>query len=352
MKLFKANAELTELATLIQSENIDALEIKFSHGLNINAPFEITEHITEPPIILALCENKKKVIDWLLSKKVELNNKDNPAIFIACSNSDAKIVKLLIENGADVNAIHRIGKTAMTNALYDNNYEVIPLLIEHGYDLKNDGSSLRQAVYNRQYKAIKLFLDYGVNVNFCKPDMVFPYNSTPVHIAAQNNDIKTVKLLVEYGADVTIKDKYGERPYNCAVSNNNDEMQAFIKSLEPEQWHNEEQRLTDLKNYKLPSELLDILRSENRRIDLPGNKNVKFIVFSSLINIKEVNWKKYKFLDLLESVHNYGNEGFLVWYPKKKCFAFADYEHEEFKELCSVKDFFENPSKHIEKIFE
>lgn len=66
MKLFGPSAELTELAKLIMSEDIDELEHKFSKGLDINAVFNITRHIDEPPIILALCENKKKVIDWLL----------------------------------------------------------------------------------------------------------------------------------------------------------------------------------------------------------------------------------------------------------------------------------------------
>ena len=352
MKLFGPTAKLTELAQLIISENIEELEIRFSKGLDVNAVFNITEYIDEPPIILALCENKKKVIQWLLSKKINLNDKDNPSILMACSNCDTDIVKQLIEKGANVNAKHRIGKTAMNDALYGNNYDVVSILIENGYDLKKDGVSLRQAVSARQKKAIKIFLDNGVDVNFCKPDMVYPYNSTPVHIAAQNNDLETVKLLVEKGADVTIKDKYGERPYNCAVKNGNEEMKFFLKSLEPEKWHNEEQRLNDLKVYKIPNELLKILRSENRRIEMPENKNIKVIEFNSLLNVKEVDWLKRKFLDLLSYSDNYGNEGLLVWYPKKKCLAFADYEHEEFKELCNIKEFLENPSQQIEKIFE
>lgn len=352
MKLFGPTAKLTELAQLIMSENIDDLENLYSKGFDINASFKVTEHIDVPPITLALCENKNKVIQWLLSKNVDLNNKDNPAILTACSNCDTLIVKQLIEKGANVNAKHSIGKTAMNDALYGNNYDVIPILIENGYDLKKDGVSLRQAVSARQTQAIKLFLDYGVDVNFCKPDMVYPYNSTPVHIAAKNDDYETVKLLVDNGADVTVKDKYGERPYNCAVENGNQEMMAFLKSLEPEKCHNEEQRLIDLKKYKIPNELLKILRSDNRRIEMPENSDINVIEFYSLTDVKEVNWLNRKFLDLLSYSDNYGNAGLLVWYPKKKCLAFADYEHEEFKELCSMKEFLENPSAQFDKIFE
>ena len=104
MKLFGPTTKLTELAQLIMSENIEELEKLFSKGLDVNAVFKITEHIEEPPVILALCENKKKVIHWLLSKNVNLNDKDSPAILMASSNCDAEIVKLLIEKGANVNA--------------------------------------------------------------------------------------------------------------------------------------------------------------------------------------------------------------------------------------------------------
>ncbi len=352
MKLFGPNAELTEIAQLIMAENIAALEHKMTGGLDINKKIQITVRVAETPLTLALYEKKKKVLDWLLSKKVELNNTENPAILGGCSWGDVKIVKRLIENGADVNARHKIGKSALGAALYGNNYHLIPVLIEAGYDLKNDGSSLRQAVSNRQYKAIALLLEQGGDVNFCKPDMVFPYNSTPVHVAAGKNDLETVKRLVAHGADVTIKDHYGERPYNCAAANQNEEMKAFLKALEPEQWHNEEQRLEALKSYKLPDALLKILRGANRRIELPGNENVRFIEFNTLLEVKEVNWMKHKFLDLLSAVDNYSSDGFLVWYPKKKCFAFADYEHQEFKELCGAKDFFADPSAQIDKIFE
>lgn len=352
MKLFGPTADLSDIAKLIMAEDIDALEKLITQGLDINEKIEITEYVRETPIILSLCKNKYKVLDWLLSKNVELNDKDNPSILMACSNCRPQIVKHLIDKGANVNAKHRIGKTAMSDALYGGNYENVSLLLESGYDMSKDGQSLRQAVSSHQIPAIEIFIKNGVDVNFCKPDMVYPYNSTPVHIAADNNDLDIVKLLVENGADVTVKDSYGERPYNCAVKNKNEEMMTYIKSLEPERWHNEEQKLADLKKYKIPEKLLAIIRSENRRFEFPENDNVKYIVFNSLLELKEVNWNKRKFVDLLSEVDNYWNDGFLVWFPKKKCLAFADYEHEEFKELCNLKDFLANPESQINKIFE
>lgn len=349
MKLFGPTAVLTNTATLIINENISALE---ASGIDVDAPFQITTHVVEPPIILALYENKVKVIEWLLTKGVQLNVKERPAIVAAAAKCNTKTITGLLENGADVNAKDRVGKTAMSNVLYNKRYELIPVLLSNGYRLLEDGVSLRQAVSNRQYKAIDLFLAAGLDVNLHTADMVYPYNPTAVTVAAQNNDFKMVQLLVQHGADVTIKDKYGERPFNAAVANKNNDMIAFLKSLEPEAWHNEEQRIIDLKSYKIPAELLAILRSDDRRIALPNSKEVSYIEFNALLEVKEVNWQKRKFLDLLSKVDNDGADGVLVWYPKNKCLAFADYEHEAFKELCSVKEFLENPGAQIDKIFE
>ena len=52
-------------------------------------------------------------------------------------------------------------------------------------------------------KLAKLLLEKGADINYHKPDMVFPYASTPVTEAARSNDFPMVRWLVEQGADIT-----------------------------------------------------------------------------------------------------------------------------------------------------
>ncbi len=351
MKLFSPNAVLTPLARLIMDEDIAQLEAALHAGLDINAAFDIAAYVTEPPIVLALYENKPAVIKWLVAQKANLNSKEKPAIVAAAANCSIEIMELLLNNGAQIQAKDKVGKTAMNAALYNKRHDVMKFLLAHGYKMREDGISLRQVVAARDQQAVALLLAHGADVNFHLPDMVYPYNPSPVAAAAGNNDMAMVQLLVQHGADITVKDTYGERPYNLAVKNGNDEMIRYLAALEPAQWHNEEQRVEALKKFKLPAALLAMLRKENRRIELPGNEYVQYISFSSILDVKEVQWQKHVFLDLLSDVDNYGAEGFLVWYPRKKCLAFADYEHGEFRELCSVKEFFDDPGKQINKIF-
>lgn len=63
---------------------------------------------------------------------------------------------------------------------------------------------------------------------------------------------KLAHLLLEKGADITIADKYGDRPYTVAIQNKNQEMADYLKALEPEAWHNEQEKVRQLMPYKLP----------------------------------------------------------------------------------------------------
>lgn len=350
MKLFSKNTKLTPLANVILNEDINELSKEFENGWDINEEIQVCEYVTQLPIILALYYNKLKAVDFFIQNGAELNMKGSPAIPAAADSCSLDTIKLLLKHGADLHAVNNVGSNAMDRALISKRYGLMLELISLGIDVKKDGKILRSAVFERQNRAIKILLDQNIDVNYHIPDMVFPYNPTPVCVAARNNDFDTVKLLVEHGADVTIKDAYGERPFTAAHMNKNNEMMEYLKALEPAEWHNQEQRLIALKPYKLPQKLINFLCGEELRIDL-NHKYISYVVFNSLVDCLEVKWKGYKFLDLLSDVDNYSAEGFLVWYPKGKCLASADYEHEEFKILDKWDDFIKNPSDTIDKIF-
>ncbi|GMF08422.1 unnamed protein product [[Candida] boidinii] len=97
-KLFGDNAILTPLAQWIMDENIEKLEEELKSGnFKINDEFEVTKYIDETPLTLCLYANKRKVLDWLLEHKVDLNDSKNPGINMACSSSDIDIVERLID---------------------------------------------------------------------------------------------------------------------------------------------------------------------------------------------------------------------------------------------------------------
>ena len=123
--------------------------------------------------------------------------------------------------------------------------------------------------------------------------MVFPYASTPVTEAARHNDFSMVRWLVEQGADITIPDKYGDRPYTVAVQNKNQEMAAYLKALEPEEWHNEQEKARQLMPYKLPAKLVEYLKTGPLRLEFPERELVKWA-------------ELYPYMDVTPEIKNYG----------------------------------------------
>jgi len=129
---------------------------------------------------------------------------------------------------------------------------------------KFGGEAFRAAVSEGNTKLARLLLEKGADINYHKPDMVFPNASTAVTEAARHKNLPMVRWLIEQGADITIADKYGDRPYTVAVQNKNQELADYLKALEPEDWHNEQEKIRQLMPYKLPAKLNII----NLRLDI------------------------------------------------------------------------------------
>ena len=344
----KAPFKHPELVDFIAEGNLPALEAELAKGWDIHKKLPVEETYSQAPFEIALYHEQKEVLNFLIDKGLKITKE----LFInACEYSeDPALVKRLIERGADVNASTHI--TPLQAAIYGGSEEIAFILLENGYRLTPDGTTLRHAAEAGFTHLCEYLIAHGFDVNYSEPDMVYPYNASPLQIAASKGNLALVKRLIELGADLSYKDKYGERAYHYALRNKQKAVAEYIKSVEPAQWHDEEERLRALKAYKLPEGLIALMRATDRRIPLPECKYTSFVAFAPLSDVKEVKWKNRKFLDLLSDADRYGAEGFLVWYPKNKKLAFADYEHGTFTELCTFDEFMANPSAQINKIFE
>ena len=186
----------------------------------------------------------------------------------------------------------------------------------------------------------------GADIDYHKPDEMFPYASTPVIEAARQNDFHMVRWLVGQGADITIPDKYGDRPYTLAVQNKNQEMAAYLRNLEPEDWHNEENRAQQLAAYKMPTEMVEYLKTGPLRLEFPEQDEVQWAELYSYMDVLEVTWKREKLLSVMAQMDNYPDY-LLLWNPKDKRLWYLDVEHEEFHALATWEDFIADPGKYL-----
>ena len=107
----------------------------------------------------------------------------------------------------DINAKDIFGNTIWNYVISGGNIDIIRLLIENGADVNakdGDGRTLLMiAAYNddKNIDIIRLFLDMGLDINAKDKD-----GETPLMRAAREGNIDIARLLVEKGADIDAKD--------------------------------------------------------------------------------------------------------------------------------------------------
>lgn len=132
-------------------------------------------------------------ISWTIND--EQFDQESTLLHIAAYNGQLKIVKYLIEKGADVNAVE-----------------------------KDKWTALHLATKNGHLKMVKHLIEKGIEINSTNGN-----GSTALHMAAQYGCFPTVKHLVKKGADVNVLDKYDNNPFHLAFQYDHYEIAEYLK---------------------------------------------------------------------------------------------------------------------------
>ena len=181
----------------------------------------------------------------------------------------------------------------------------------------------------------------------------FPGHLLYIHVGVKLRPFHQLPLrkFQAQGADITIPDKYGDRPYTVAVQNKNQEMAAYLKALEPEGWHNEQEKVRQLMPYKLPAKLVEYLKTGPLRLEFPERELVKWAELYPYMDVQEMTWKRKKLLSLMAKMDNY-SDYLLLWSPRDKKLWYLDIEHEEFHPLARWEEFIADPGKYLNGMIE
>jgi uncharacterized protein len=138
--------------------------------------------------------------------------------------TDLKLLSLLLELGANINAPSSTGLTAL-EAAYNRTTQIslFMFLIEHGADANNIkldaaghkvGILLYEALKGWDEDYFNLLVKHGAEVNEIYP----PDHQTPLfYILDKKSNPDIIKQLLSAGADVTVKNTYGRTPLCHAV---------------------------------------------------------------------------------------------------------------------------------------
>ncbi|MGA7458141.1 MAG: quinoprotein dehydrogenase-associated putative ABC transporter substrate-binding protein, partial [Methyloceanibacter sp.] len=217
-------------------------------------------------------------VKFLVSKGADVNKADNQGwtpLQSAARTRHDKMIKLLIDLGADVNAGD---PTPLVAAVMRDHVPSVKVLIEHGADMEKPGQEnfkpLPLAIAEDKYESAKALMDAGADVNSVSGDdaltplmitagqtspaegaMFVPGSTrptdiaqglharganvnaqskngvTPLMIAATHNNPPMIGILIDAGADVTLKNKFGQTAADVAELNGNLESQQAIMVL-------------------------------------------------------------------------------------------------------------------------
>ena len=193
---------------------------------------------SEEEIEERLLEKFSKIVKLLIDNGADVNAKTengNTALMYACENSNSvEVVKFLIDNGADVNLKNNGGMTALMSAS-DVSHELIELLIKSGARVNevddNGKSALMYAIISSSdIEVVKFLIDNGANVNLKSND-----GETALMNAYIRGNKELVELLINSGADANLisnlKDNYGRaKLMEASEIGNKEAVELLIKS--------------------------------------------------------------------------------------------------------------------------
>ena len=342
---------LPETAAAICDHDTPKLEALLQGGLNLNAPIQLSEYIKLMPLEIAVFRNDVPMIHFLLEHGADPDLAvEQPLLLTAIRCCAPDVASLFAGQATKFTPDQK--RRAFEEVRWGKRPENIPVLEQAGITVvKFGGEAFRAAVSDGYAELAQLLLEKGADINYHKPDMVFPNASTAVTEAARHKNLPMVRWLIEQGADITIADKYGDRPYTVAVQNKNQELADCLKALEPEEWHNEQEKVCQLMPYKLPAKLVEYLKTGPLRLEFPEQEWVKWAELYSYMDVQEMTWKRKKLLSLMVAMDNYSDH-LLLWSPRDKKLWYLDIEHEEFHPLAKWDDFIADPGRYLNGMIE
>ncbi|OHD57239.1 MAG: hypothetical protein A2Y33_14810 [Spirochaetes bacterium GWF1_51_8] len=199
--------------------------------------------------------------DVTVKEYINSNNFNISVLHTASVNDDLDMVKMLVENGAEIDAADGAGRTALFNACAIGNLDMVKYLVGHNAAITvretvNGTYIIHEACYWDNIDVVKYLLYVGINKNLkdFKGNTPFKYAvkgenldivkllvGSGVEIDAISpdegsifhglEDLELVKYLVSLGLNPGLEDANGETPLQIAIEAGNDDVAEYLKGL-------------------------------------------------------------------------------------------------------------------------
>ena len=225
-----------------KTATLEMVKKGISEGADVNVK---NTHNMTMLMFAAKYNNNDKIIKYLIEKGADVNPPQNsdfmtPLLYASGFSSNPEIIRILIEKGAKINEKGTYGFTPLICALLNINRkrEIINLFIEKGLIIQNDKFTLFiQSIVNNNINNV---------ITFIKQNKTFPCNEILKDTSAILNSYTPLTLAIEYHSNLEIikllmdkidkkKANYyfclnGELKLAAKYSNNPDVIKLFLKN--------------------------------------------------------------------------------------------------------------------------
>ncbi|MCF8462303.1 MAG: ankyrin repeat domain-containing protein [Rickettsiaceae bacterium] len=310
-------------------QNADNL-CKLSFNMSSNNISLINEPLT-PSTIQNLILTKYNTI----VKLGLLNNLGDTPLHIATKKNFVELMRMLLEENANVDAKNKYNQTPLHFAVYNNSAEAVDLILSCNPNVSlacNFGlTALHISTYHGLLAITTKLVTYGANIHLknregftplhyscLKPDDTKKFKSahteitelllkvgalanvanlegdTPLHAAVRFNNLESAKILLKYNAQVNTENKYGDTALHISVKQNSYD---FVELLLNNGAFSNSQSL----NGETPLHYINI-NSDTKIIKLLLKKNANPYLTNSLGN---------SFINLVTLLHSLGRTDIL-----------------------------------------
>ncbi|MDH4270606.1 MAG: ankyrin repeat domain-containing protein [Candidatus Aminicenantes bacterium] len=191
-----------------------------NYFIDKGAKLEPQNALLRTPLHLAAMNDRKDAVAVLLKRGAALETRDGhqrtALILCARERGQAPTGRVLIEAGADVNAVDSFGSTALELAAWRGKTEFIDLLLDKGAKWPESREKLRDGINLAASKGLtKLFrwlTQGGQDLKSADPS-----RQTLLHSAAAGGSVEIVGLLLDQGFQPAEADRFGWTPLHYAA---------------------------------------------------------------------------------------------------------------------------------------
>lgn len=206
-------------ALIPATDNLETTRLLVEAGADVNGSTDAGDSAL---IVAARRAGASRVVRYLLDKgaNIKASTKGGAtALHRAAESGDLDVLKLLVDRGADVNAQRKGGRAPLASAVIFGHGAAVRYLLSKGAKPNLSDVGLSRAVFQGNVEIVKALLEAGAEVKNGNQVFTGLGGPEPILVLAcfsYSADPQIVRMLLDRGADPAAKSQQGRTPLELA----------------------------------------------------------------------------------------------------------------------------------------